>query len=91
MSSTSTMYLLRRARAEPTTWLLGIALGFFVFPTLPAVILGGVVVGLSASGLYAGSARWRRLRSKPLDRAHRSSVGESDRWNNRFPLHVGAA
>jgi hypothetical protein len=34
---------------------LGIALGFFVFPTIPSVILGGIVIGLTASGLYSGT------------------------------------
>lgn len=33
---------------------IGVALAFFVFPTLPMVILGGIAIGLMASGLYSG-------------------------------------
>lgn len=34
---------------------LGIGLSFFVMPSLPTVILGGIVIGLTASGLYSGT------------------------------------
>lgn len=35
--------------------LIGVALGILVLPTLIDAILGGVIVGLSASGLYSGT------------------------------------
>lgn len=35
--------------------LIGIGLAFFVLPTIQTVILGGIIVGLSASGLYSGA------------------------------------
>lgn len=34
--------------------LIGIGLAFFVMHSIPAVILGGIAVGLMASGLYSG-------------------------------------
>lgn len=34
---------------------LGIGLSFLVADGLPAIIIGGIVVGLSASGLYSGT------------------------------------
>ncbi len=48
--------------APVASLLIGVALAFFVMPTIPMVVMGGVVVGLTASGLYSGTREMTRAR-----------------------------